>query len=244
MNTQSLAGQTAIVTGGAKGYGAGIAAALKERGANVVITGRDGVALDAAAKSLGVRAVRADVTSPLDWDTLFETVLDGYGRLDILINNAGGGVLIAPVEAQTDEAVAQCVALNFTGAVLGCQRAARLFKAQGSGVIINVSSVAGRHAWPSWGVYGGAKAGLTHFTKSLYSELRPHGVRVTTFTPSWGATEFDDASGLHPRDPEVVAQCIKPAEIGLMIAQICELPAHLCVQETILWPTVQDVSPL
>lgn len=239
-----LHGQTALVTGGAKGFGRGIAEQLREAGARVWITGRDEVALGDAARTLGVDAIRADATSGADWDGVLQTILTTTGRIDILVNNAGGGVKIAPTEEQTDESIAAIVALNFTGAAMGCRRVAPIMRKQQSGIIVNISSVAGHHAWPSWGVYGAAKAALNHFSKSLYLEMRPHGVRVTTITPSWGATEFTNAAELGPRDEATLAKCIKPSEIGRLVADHCALPAHLCVQETILWPMVQDVNPL
>jgi NAD(P)-dependent dehydrogenase (short-subunit alcohol dehydrogenase family) len=239
-----LQGQIALVTGGAKGFGLGIAEKLRDAGARVWITGRDQAALDRAAKSLGVTALRADATSGADWDRALSAVLGAAGRLDILVNNAGGGVKIAATEEQTDESIAATVTLNFTAAALGCRRVAPLLRRQGSGIIVNISSVAARHAWPTWGVYGAAKAALDHFSRSLYLELRPHGVRVTTVSPSWGATEFTDAAGLGPRDAATLARCIQPAEIGQLVADLCALPPHLCVQETVLWPMVQEVSPL
>jgi NAD(P)-dependent dehydrogenase (short-subunit alcohol dehydrogenase family) len=239
-----LHGQVALVTGGAKGFGLGIAEQLRNAGARVFITGRDQSALDRAALALDLTAIRADATSGADWDRALATILRDAGRLDILVNNAGGGVKIAATEEQTDDSIAAAVALNFTAAALGCRRVAPLLRRQGSGIIVNISSVAARHAWPTWGVYGAAKAALDHFSRSLYLELRPHGVRVTTVSPSWGATEFTDAAGLGPRDAATLARCIKPEEIGKLVADLCALPPHLCVQETVLWPMVQEVSPL
>ncbi|MCK5381111.1 MAG: SDR family NAD(P)-dependent oxidoreductase, partial [Candidatus Latescibacteria bacterium] len=118
-----LNGRTAIVTGGSKGYGAGIAEALKERGAKVWITGRDEKSLCATAKRLDVRCVRAEVTSSEDWDRLFEEVLGEAKSLDILVNNAGAGGRIAPVSEMSDEDIIRGIAVNLTGPLLGCRRA-------------------------------------------------------------------------------------------------------------------------
>ena len=242
--SDSLKQQIALVTGGAKGFGYGIAQQLRAAGARVWITGRDRAALRRAAKSLDVTAVQADATSGADWDRVIKSIMKAAGRLDILVNNAGGGVKIAATEEQSDAAIDAAIALNLTGVIYGCRRVAPLMRQQGSGIIVNIGSVAGHHAWPTWGVYGAAKAGLNHFSKSLYLELRPHGVRVTTLTPSWGATTFTDAAGLGPRDAATLAKCIQPEEIGQLVAEVCALPPHLCVQETILWPMVQEVNPL
>ncbi len=244
MSTLPLHGQVALVTGGAKGFGAGIAEALRNAGARVWITGRDEAALRRTAAQLNIAWLRADVTVPADWDRILNVVTGEAGRLDILVNNAGGGVKIAATEEQTDESIAAVVALNFTSVAMGCRRVAPIMRKQGSGIIVNISSVAAHHAWPTWGVYGAAKAALNHFSKALYLELRPHGVRVTTVSPSWGATEFTDAADLGPRDAATLARCIKPSEIGRVVADHCALPAHLCIQETILWPMVQEVNPL
>ncbi|MEQ2009075.1 MAG: SDR family oxidoreductase [Limisphaerales bacterium] len=240
----SLTNQAALVTGGAKGYGAGIAQRLREAGARVWITGRDEAALRATAARLDVDWLQADVTSPTDWDRVVETILDKAGRLDLLVNNAGGGIKIAPVAEQTDESIAASIALNLLGPLYGLRRVAPVMQAQGSGTIINISSVCARHSWPGWGVYSAAKAGLDRSAKSLALELRPHGVRVTTLIASWGVTEFTDAAGIAPRDPATLARCTKPTELGDQVVHIATLPAHLCLQETVLAPLVQEISPL
>jgi NAD(P)-dependent dehydrogenase (short-subunit alcohol dehydrogenase family) len=239
-----LSGKTAIVTGGAKGYGEGMAAALTARGANVWITGRDQAALDAAASRLGVHAMRADVTSPADWDRVFDAVLAAIGRLDILVNNAGGGVRIAPVTDTSDQEIVESIAVNLTGAIFGCKRAAEVMKRQKSGTIINVSSVCQNQAWPGWSTYSAAKAGLAQFSAGLYTELREHGVRVTTLVPSWGATNFLDAAGLKPFSAGLAEQCIQPEDLGDLVVTICELPPHLELQDLTVWPLVQKVEPL
>ena len=246
MNT-SLQDQVAIVTGGSRGYGAGIAESLARAGARVWITGRDEAALRATAERLaplGVRAVRADATSAGDWDRLLGEVLAAHQRLDILINNAGEGVRIAPAAEQTDDEIERSLATNLTGALLGCRRAAAIMQRQRSGLIINVGSVCARHAWPGWSVYSAAKAGLLQFTRCLFTEMRPHGVHVTSVIPSWGQTGFTQAAGLGERPADVLAQCIAPRELGELIVQLAQTPAHLVTEEITLWPMVQPVGQL
>ncbi len=234
----------AIVTGGAKGYGRGIAKALAAAGYQVWITGRDEAALRRVAHQLKVKAVRADVASPADWDRLFAEVDTAPGRLEVLVNNAGAGIRIAPAVDQTDDEVARGLAVNLTGAIYGCTRAARRIVAGGGGTIVNISSVCARQAWGGWGVYSAAKAGLEQFSKCLYLEHREQGLRVTSLAPSWGATEFTDAADLGSRPADINRRCIQPAELGKMVADLCALPAHLFVQEMVVWPTIQPVEPL
>ena len=246
MNT-SLRNQIAIITGGSRGYGAGIAEALAREGARVWITGRDESALRATAERLaplGVRAVRADVASGADWDRVLGEVIRTAGRLDILVNNAGEGVRIGPASEQTDDAILRSIASNLTGSILGCRRAAAIMQRQGAGLIVNVGSVCAKHAWPGWSVYSAAKAGLLQFTRCLLTEMRPHGVRVTSVIPSWGQTDFTGAAGLPPRDADVLSKCIAPLELGALIVRIAELPPHLVAEEITLWPMVQPMTQL
>jgi len=239
-----LSNCTAIVTGGSRGYGAGIAEVLKREGVEVWITGRGEEALKDTAKRLGVHAVKADVTSGHDWDRVFDEVMKSARKLDILVNNAGAGVKIAPLEEQSDEEIAESIAINLTGVLLGCRRAAAVMKKQKSGTIINVSSVCARQAWPGFAAYSAAKAGVGLASDCLYTELREHGVRVTTLIPSWGATSFREPLGMEARDDDTEAKCIQPLELGEMVAQICALPAHLTIQDVTLWPMIQEVMPL
>ncbi len=239
-----LKGKTALVTGASRGYGEGIAAELSREGARVWIAARSAAELGAVARRIGAQAVPADVTRGEDWDRLFEAVTAGGGRLDILVNNAGGTVRVAPLAEWSDQEVQQELGLNLTAAVLGCRRASALMQRQKGGTIVNVASVCAVEAWPQWAVYSAAKAGLLQLTKCLYTELRPHGARATCLVPSWGATGFSRAAGLPAFSEETAARCIQPRELGRVVADICALPAHLCLQELILWPLVQEVSPL
>ena len=234
----------AIVTGGNGGYGAGIAEVFSNDGIEVYITGRDDRKLDAVATSLGVHAIRADVHSPDDWDRVFEAVMSRSGRVDYLVNNAGGGIRKTDLTNLTDQEIMACINTNLTGVVLGSKRAAAIMKDQSSGTIVNIGSVVSLEAWPGWSVYSAAKGALHQFTKVLYGELRPHGARATLIVPSWGQTDFNTNAGLPKPGPDVYRQVITPTELGELVLYCCRLPAHLWVQEAILWPTVQEVVPL
>lgn len=241
---RNISGMTAIVTGGAKGYGRGITEMLCEKGVRVWMTGRDQAALDEVAAATGAVGIQADVTSAADWDRVYATVLAAAGTVDILVNNAGAAIRIAPLAELTDEEMRRCVDVNLYGPLLSCRRAAQIMGKAGKGTIINVSSVCQTHAWPGFTVYSAAKGGLGMLSDCLYNELRSKGVRVTTLIPSWGATGFAEAAGLGPKAPEVRAKCIQPRELGEAIVYLCELPDHLTVQEFTLWPLVQEVVPL
>ena len=243
MSTTDLQHAVAIVTGASAGYGVGIAQELKDRGARVWITARRAEKLQAVAAELGVEAIVADVAVPEDWDLVIETVTKAAGRVDILVNNAGAGINLAPLVEQTDEDILACIAINLTGCMLGCRRVAPIMKAQGSGTIINVSSICDSECWPGFSIYGAAKAGMVSFSKHLYAELREHGVRVTCLTPSWGATEWREAAGGDRADQELRAKMTQPRELGEIVCQLCELPAHLVVPTMTVLPMVQEIVP-
>ena len=236
----NLAGKKAIVTGGSGGYGKGIAAAFKQAGAEVWITGRNEQKLQAAAAELGVHAVLADISSGKDWDNVMKQV----GSVDILINNAGGGGSIHPLSEQSDEEIISAINNNLTGTLLGCARAAKIMQQKKRGLIVNISSVCALYAWPAWSVYTAAKAGLSKFSHGLYTELRPYGVRVFCVTPSWGATGFNTAANIPAFTPEQSAKAIQPSEMGKLILELAELPDHLNITDITIQPLIQDINPM
>lgn len=231
-----------LVTGGSDGYGRGIAAVLKKAGAEVWITGRNVEKLEKAAEELGVRTIQADASSGADWDR----VMRETGELDVLVNNAGFGGKIVPVAEQTDEDIIRTIGTNLTGVVLGCRRAGAMMAKRKRGIIINISSVCALYAWPAWSVYTAAKAGVAKFSHGLYTELRPHGVRVSCVTPSWGQTGFNHAANISgaSENPGLAAKCIAPEELGNIVRSIIEQPDHLAVPDITVQPVIQDISPM
>ena len=237
----SLTAKKVLVTGGGSGYGKGIASVLKNCGAEVWITGRNEEKLQRTAAEIGVNFRRADAASPAEWDS----VLEAMGGIDILINNAGAGGKLLPVADQADEDIFATINTNLTGVILGCARAAKIMREQKSGDIINISSVCALYAWPSWSVYTAAKAGIAKFSHGLYTELRPYGVRVTCLTPSWGQTDFNRAANIAgaSETPELADKCTSPEELGILVKNILETPAHLAIPDVTIQPMIQDITP-
>lgn len=231
-----------LVTGGSDGYGRGIAAVLKNAGAEVWITGRNAAKLEKTAQELGVRTIQADASSGADWDRVMRETDD----FDVLVNNAGFGGKIVPVAEQTDEDIIRTIGTNLTGVILGCRRAAAMMVRRKRGIIINISSVCALYAWPAWSVYTAAKAGVAKFSHGLYTELRPYGVRVSCVTPSWGQTGFNHAANISgaSENPELAAKCIAPEELGNIIKSIIEQPDHLAIPDVTVQPVIQDISPM
>ena len=235
----SIEGKKIIITGGATGYGYGDARALKAAGGEVWIVGRRLERLRKAAEELGVRFIQGDITRGEDWDRIMETV----GEVDILVNNAGIAVKVEPLLSFSDEEIFRSINGNLTGAILGCRRVAEKMVARKSGLIINVTSVCSHYGWPGFACYTAGKAGLDMFSRALYTELRPHNVRVTVLTPSWGATEFGIAANLPPTGKELAAKMMSPDQMGELVRYICDFPEHLEFPEIMVQPLVQEIIP-
>lgn len=189
-----LDSKTAVVTGGSRGIGLAITAALLEAGANVVICGTTQAHLDAARRTLRVgesrlETVRADVRERADVDRLIATAASRFGGLDILVNNAGVGTFGAIAEL-SDSDWQRMLDTNLTGVFYCCSAALPELRKRGGGWIINISSLAGKNAFAGGAAYAASKAGLNMFSETLMQEVRHDGIRVSCVMPGSVATEF------------------------------------------------------
>jgi NAD(P)-dependent dehydrogenase (short-subunit alcohol dehydrogenase family) len=205
-----LAGRVALVTGGSRGVGRGIARRLLEAGAEVAICGRN--APESLAEGGGRRAhfVAADVRDPESVDALVQAVCSRLGRLDVLVNNAGGAPA-APAATASPRFHEKIVALNLLAALHCAQRANAVMQAQPEGgVIINISSVSALRPSPGTAAYGAAKAGLLSLTASLAVEWAPR-VRVVAVAAGMVRTEL---SHLHYGDAEALRRVGATVPLG------------------------------
>jgi len=207
-----VSGKVAVVTGGTRGIGLAIARTLVQGGAAVVVAARRTDDVARVAGELGPRAlgVACDVRRVADCERLVARTVDTFGRLDILINNAGLGVF-APVEAMSLEDWHCQIETNLDG-VFYCCRAALPYIKTTRGWIINIGSLAGKNSFAGGAAYNASKFGLLGFSEALMLEVRHDGVRVSCVMPGSVATEFTSgvAGGaewkLHAED---VAQVVR-----------------------------------
>ncbi|MBF2057461.1 MAG: 3-oxoacyl-[acyl-carrier-protein] reductase [Cyanobacterium sp. T60_A2020_053] len=222
-----LKGQVAIITGASRGIGKASALALAEEGAKVVVNyASNSQSAEAVVKEITEAggeaiAIQADVSQGEAVDNLIKETIKTWGKIDILINNAGitRDTLLLRMKLEDWQKV---IDLNLTGVFLCCKAVSKTMLKQRSGKIINISSVAGQMGNPGQANYSAAKAGVIGLTKTLAKEFAPRGVTVNAVAP--GFIETDMTSGLQA---EEILKMIplgrygKPEEVASMILFLC-----------------------
>lgn len=184
-----LQGKVALVTGGASGIGRGIALRFASEGAAVVIADVDAAGGEAVVTEIRqaggqALAVTADVTKGADCGRMVAAAVEGFGRLNVLVNNAGigGGQALA----EMDEAVwDRIMDVNLKGVYLGCKAAFPAMVAAGGGSVVNIASLAAMVAPPGFGAYGASKAGVVQLTRVLAAEGARFQIRANALCPTW-----------------------------------------------------------
>ncbi|MBE6929827.1 MAG: SDR family oxidoreductase [Ruminococcaceae bacterium] len=229
-----------IITGATSGFGLQAACKFKENGDIVIAASRNPEKVRRVINEYGFDdGFVIDVTDYDAWMELKAYVMGKYGRVDVLVNNAGSGVSIVDTVDQTRDTIDRTIATNLTSVIYGSQLFGEVMKAQGDGIIINLSSVCARHCWGGWSVYAAAKAGVLNFTKGLYVELQPYGVRATCIIPASVSTDFQKSAGIGE-----VEQSISPEDIANAVFYAANQPRGVVVEEMTVWGTSQIVEPL
>jgi short-subunit dehydrogenase len=188
-----LSGKVAVVTGASMGIGEAIAKLFAEEGATVVLSSRDVARAEAARIRIGhperTLALACDVRNREEIEQLLSLTLHNFGRVDIWVNNAGHGLVDSVVNMDM-AACREMFDTNLFGAIQSMQLAGEVMKRQGSGAIINISSVAGHIPLPYGAAYSGTKFALNAMGKAARVELRRSGVQVLTVCPGFVATNF------------------------------------------------------
>jgi NAD(P)-dependent dehydrogenase (short-subunit alcohol dehydrogenase family) len=245
---ESLKGKVAVITGVGSGFGKATAELFAELDqVDLVLIDHNEQALEATASvcmAPGSRVVSlaGDVTKRQTFELALEEALENFGRVDFLINYAGGALKVAPIEEMDDEINRRIIDLNLTSTIMSCRTFTPQFKKQGFGKIINVSSACDRRSWPGWSVYSAAKAGVNAFTKCLYTELRPHGIAVTLLVPGGSNTGFQNAAAGVEAFEWDESLAVRPEHFADMVYQTCALTRGGVVSEVLVYGLAQDVS--
>ena len=216
----TLVGKVAVITGATSGIGARTAEVFVGEGAKVVIAGRRQERGESLARALGDGAsfIRTDVTVEADIERMIAHAVDRFGRLDCLINNAGRSSQYAAFTDVDLEQFDAVIAVHLRAVLAGIKHAARVMAAQGSGSIINVTSVNGTRAGLGGHYYSAAKAASIHLTRCAAVELGEKGIRVNSLSPGMTATGAflkyvgmtPDEADAHPEYAEAAIRVVLP----------------------------------
>ena len=234
-------GQVAVVTGAGSGIGLATATAFAREGCRVALVGRRPEPLQAAAYALGEHCVAlpADVSDAEAVARVVDEVVVRWGRVDVLVNNAGLNVVQRSTEAVSAQDWATVLDVNLTGTFLVTRAVLPTMRAQGCGTVLNVSSYAGWRAMALTGpAYSAAKAGVNSFTESLNLTERRHGIRACAVCPGEVATPIMDRRPVPP-SAEARAAMLQPEDLAQTLLFLATLPQRASIELLTITPTVQ-----
>jgi len=227
--------KVAIITGGSKGIGFGIAEALLKDGYKVAITSRNiSNANEAAAKLVAhgdILAIEADVKNYQSQKEAVDLVVEKWGQVDVLIANAGVGSF-ASIEDISLSAWQDTIDTNLTGVFYSIKASLDAIK-KAKGYIFTISSLAGTNFFAGGAAYNASKFGLTGFTQAIMLDLRKHGIKVSTIMPGSVATHFND----HEPDQEKDSWKIQPEDLGKLVVDLLNMPARTLPSKIEIRPT-------
>jgi NADP-dependent 3-hydroxy acid dehydrogenase YdfG len=247
--SSNIEGKVIVITGASSGLGEAAARLLAAKGANVALGARRAERIQSLAEELNGQggkalAVTADVTDPAQVKALVDAAVNAYGRIDVIINNAGLMPQSLLERLKIDE-WDRMIDVNIKGVLYGIAAALPYMKEQKAGHIINVSSVAGHKVRPGSTVYAATKHAVRALSEGLRQEVKPYNIRTTIISPGAVATELPDSI----TDPETAARirkfydevAISPDSFARAVAYAIEQPDDVDINEILFRPTGQEL---
>ena len=245
--SSEIAGKVVVITGASSGIGEATARLLAAEGARVALGARRKDRLDALGDEIRrgggeAHVAVTDVTRRADVEALVRGTVDAFGRVDVIVNNAGI-MPLSPIERLKIEDWDRMIDVNVKGLLYGIAAVLPLMKAQKSGHVINVSSVAGHKVRPGNTVYAATKHAVRVISEGLRMEVKPYGIRTTLISPGAVATELADSvtePDLQERTRALYAMAIPADVIARSIAYVIGEPPQVDVNEILVRPTAQE----
>jgi NADP-dependent 3-hydroxy acid dehydrogenase YdfG len=248
MDTSNIVDKVVVITGASSGIGESAAKLLARHGARVVLGARRKDRIDAIVKEISAAGGKAigfavDVTRRAEVEALIKGAVDNFGRVDVIVNNAGI-MPIAPIQALKVEEWDRQIDINIKGVLYGVAAALPQMQKQNSGHIINIASVIGIKVFaPGGTVYGATKSAVRVLTEGLRVELHSQNIRSTIISPGAVATELPESSSEEATRKnlrEFYKMAIPADSIARAIAYAIEQPAEVEIDEIVIRPTAQD----
>ena len=235
MSNTDLRYQVAVVTGASSGIGLGIARELHAMGLKLILTARNPELLPPICAELGAGMLLADITEPSVPKRLLDLALERFGRCDVLVNNAGT-IEVGPIASIDIDRVCDMVRVNVESAYRVAYTFIRQFAAQGSGHLLNVSSVMGTKVRATAGAYSGTKFALEALSEALRMEVAGTGVAVSCIEPGIVATDLHRDWPVHPTVGMNIPHPLSPADVARSVRFVLTQPQHVRIARLMILP--------
>ncbi|RJG06715.1 SDR family NAD(P)-dependent oxidoreductase [Noviherbaspirillum cavernae] len=238
VKSEELSGKAILVTGGASGLGAALCEVLSDAGARVMVADLDHDRAVRVADRLHADAIALDVGDPAAAEMAVEASVRQFGKLDVLINNAGVDVTCSLEDLSISD-WERVIRTNLHGPFLMSRFAARRMRQAGHGHIVNIASTAAKRAWPNAAAYHASKWGLLGLSHALHAELRPFNIKVTAVIAGGMRTPF-----LLDRFPDIdITTLQEPANVARAVKSVLTLPDETVISEIMVLPMRETSWP-
>ena len=233
---KALAGKTALITGGSRGIGRAIAAAYADAGAGVFVCGRNPADLEDTLREIRnngfeIDGVAGDVARPTDVQRIVAAAIERHGKIDVLVNNAGFGRLDWLEELDPKKDIEAQFDINVLGVVQTTRLALPVMIQQRSGHIINMGSIAGLIATPTYTIYAASKHAVHGFSEALRREVKPWGIHVSLIYPGGVTTEFAEHTGFKRKTKATTPKylLLSAEDVGRAVVQLVRRPRAMWI---------------